>query len=76
MQRINSPPNHYILEIRLQKGSVTSAGPRGKGRLMSKSLESHWVTGQNWEKMIDLTSKLSEIKGIEHNKSRNISSKS
>ena len=38
MQRINSPPNLYILEIRLQ-GSVTSAGPRGKGRLMSKSLE-------------------------------------
>ena len=24
--------------------------------------------GQNWEKMIDLTSKLGEINGIEHNK--------
>ena len=24
--------------------------------------------GQNWEKMIDLTSKLGEIKDIEHNK--------
>ena len=26
------------------------------------------ATGQNWEKMIDLTSKLGEINGIEHNR--------
>ena len=26
------------------------------------------ATGQNWEKMIDLTSKLGEINDIEHNK--------
>ena len=32
--------------------------------------------GQNWGKMINLTSKLGEINGIEHNKGRNISSKS
>ena len=32
--------------------------------------------GQNWEKMIDSTSKLGAIYGIEHSKSRNISSKS
>ena len=34
------------------------------------------VPGQNWGKMIDLTSKLGEIDGIEHNKGRNISSES
>ena len=28
--------------------------------------------GQNWEKMIDLTSKLGEINGIEHNKGSKI----
>ena len=28
--------------------------------------------GQNWEKMIDLTSKLGEIKDIEHNKGSKI----
>ena len=33
--------------------------------------------GQNWEKMIDLTSKLGEINDIEHYKgSKNLSSKS
>ena len=31
--------------------------------------------GQNWEKMIDLTTKLGEINGITHNKGRYISSK-
>ena len=28
--------------------------------------------GQNWEKMVDLTSKLGEIKDIEHNKDSKI----
>ena len=28
--------------------------------------------GQNWEKMMDLTSKLGEINGIEHNKGSKI----
>ena len=31
---------------------------------------------QNWEKMIDLTSKFGEINGMEHNKGRNISKSS
>ena len=30
------------------------------------------ATGQNWEKMIDLTAKLGEINDIEHNKGRKI----
>ena len=30
------------------------------------------VSGQNWEKMIDLTTKLGEINDIEHNKSSKI----
>ena len=30
------------------------------------------VPGQNWEKMIDLTSKLGEINNIEHNKGSKI----
>ena len=32
--------------------------------------------GQNWEKLIDLTTKLGEINDIEHNKGSKISSKS
>ena len=46
--------------------------------LMKGFFQQFWekAPGQNWEKMIDLTSKLGEINGIEHNKGRNISSKS
>ena len=38
------------------------------------SFQQFWekAPGQNWEKMIDLTSKLGEIKDIEHNKGSKI----
>ena len=59
----------------LKKAIATCDFPgRGSQGLYQRFWEK--ATGQNWEKMIDLTSKLGEINGIEYNKGRNISSKS
>ena len=43
-------------------------------RLSQGFFQQFWekVFGQNWEKMIDLTSKLGEINNIEHNKGSKI----